>query len=417
VAVDSEKSTRLRLHLFVDNHIQGGVDSHIRTLITRLREMNIEVHLILNLNYPNFDDVTRQLDGGHAVSTFTSVLQRPWFTGVNRGYRGARRSRFHNLLVWFAEFVVLIFEALRMKAKFGHLRDEHFLVVNGGYPGSPMSRAIVLAIGRRNKMFMSVHGLAPPRPFGLGIVEWAVDHLIARRVTRFICVSRTCAQRLISRLRVDASRIRVVLNAISPPSTTNSAGVNTLTQLGRQQKRLGLIGVVGEGKGHFFALEVMSQIEKLMGLNTPQLCFFGPDPYNLQATITERAIRLGINNHVSFMGMTQDKTEMYNSIDVVLIPSITPESFSLVAAEATYFGKRIIAFHSGALPETLAEVQTAMLLEHLDARTWAESVTLILRTVNSVQTNSEPHSQITRMFDPLAMATEYVDAIFEDVPI
>jgi glycosyltransferase involved in cell wall biosynthesis len=75
-------------------------------------------------------------------------------------------------------------------------------------------------------------------------------------------------------------------------------------------------------------------------------------------TLRGRAVRL---SHVAEVG------RVYEASDVVMVPSIEPEPFGLVAAEAMAAGLPVIASRIGALPEVVDDDRTGLLVDPGDA--------------------------------------------------
>lgn len=397
--------------MFIDNHVRGGVDVFLKTLLPQLRQNGLEVRLTINGNYPGMKDLLDVTGENVILDTYSSPLNTRWFTGIGRRHQSGARLKYHNLLVWILEQALLAFEIGRLKLRFRTLREERILVVNGGYPGSSICRAMALATGKNNQLYMNIHGLATPRLVGVGLVEKVIDQIICKRTTSFICVSETCGRRLRVRLGTNDSRVDVIQNAIKPFDRDQITG-SLPRVLG--DKTIGLIGTLEQGKGQFFALEVLAEVKALMGPDTPRLLLFGSDPYGIQNVLLEYAGRLDVTSHVSYMGMFDDRAAMYSAIDLILIPSLTAESFSLVAAEASYFGLPIVASDAGALPETLAGVSTAVVVDHRDTRSWASILVSLLTNDTAATQNVLSVGRYARMFDPAAMAKEYVNLLFEE---
>ena len=43
--------------MFIDNHVRGGVDVFLKTLLPQLRQNGLEVRLTINGNYPGMMDL------------------------------------------------------------------------------------------------------------------------------------------------------------------------------------------------------------------------------------------------------------------------------------------------------------------------------------------------------------------------
>ena len=85
----------------------------------------------------------------------------------------------------------------------------------------------------------------------------------------------------------------------------------------------------------------------------------GPDLPQLE----DLAYRLGIAARVDFLGsLSHGRLALaYGTASAILVPSIVPETFSQVAAEAALAGRPVLASRIGALPETVVDGETGLL--------------------------------------------------------
>jgi len=112
------------------------------------------------------------------------------------------------------------------------------------------------------------------------------------------------------------------------------------------QLRLAYLGGVCTHKGYYFLKEVYSRIhfENLM---------LKVVDFNVGENITEQ---WGENKVELIPAVEMDKMEeFYNTIDVLIAPSMWPESFGLVSREAALMGKWVIVSNAGGLAEDVTE--------------------------------------------------------------
>lgn len=76
---------------------------------------------------------------------------------------------------------------------------------------------------------------------------------------------------------------------------------------------------------------------------------------------------LGVGESVVFMGEKKDGSRYFSGGDVGVLLSIEPEAFGLVLLEAMSRGKAVIASRNGGIPEVVADGQTGLLVNPLDA--------------------------------------------------
>ena len=116
--------------------------------------------------------------------------------------------------------------------------------------------------------------------------------------------------------------------------------------------RLAYIGSVLPGKGLHVLLEALSRVRSHRFV----LDVFGrmdADPvYGRRITkLARRDSRVNLKGPFG----VEEKEEIYATIDLLIIPSIVPETFSLVAREALLNGTPVIASRVGALPEIILD--------------------------------------------------------------
>lgn len=92
------------------------------------------------------------------------------------------------------------------------------------------------------------------------------------------------------------------------------------------------------------------------------------------------AHQLGLGERVEFIGWTTPDglRASYAAADVVVVPSLWPEPFGLVGIEAMAYGKPVVAFRSGAIPEWLDNGATGYAVAPGDARELARRLDELL---------------------------------------
>lgn len=141
-----------------------------------------------------------------------------------------------------------------------------------------------------------------------------------------------------------------------------------------QSIHLGFVGPLIPAKGLDVLLEAMGRIDD----PRLRLLAFGRD--DVDAAFTRRIVRRsGRDGRVRLMGPFQpaDRDRVYGDLDLVVIPSRVPESFSLVAREALNAGKPVLAASVGALPEVIQPGVNGDLFLPSDPQSLAEKLRLI----------------------------------------
>lgn len=97
--------------------------------------------------------------------------------------------------------------------------------------------------------------------------------------------------------------------------------------------------------------------------------------------VKKLARRLGLQKQVVFAGWAQREhlAELYQDATVVVMPSVWPEPFGIVGIEAMSFGRAVIAFNVGGVPEWLQECATGFLVKPYDVKEMAEKINYLLK--------------------------------------
>lgn len=121
--------------------------------------------------------------------------------------------------------------------------------------------------------------------------------------------------------------------------------------------------------------------------------------------LEKQIYRLGLAEHVRFVGKTASMTEAYALSDLVVVPSIEPEAFGRVPVEAQAMGKLVIASDHGGARETVEQGETGFLFPPGDAAALAAVLKKTLELPQArreilgqqAQKHIEAHFTITRM--------------------
>ena len=174
------------------------------------------------------------------------------------------------------------------------------------------------------------------------------------RIQYFIAVSKVVAESLL-RLGIDPGKVRVVHNGIHDP-------VDGLSITGRAARcpRIAIAGQVGEWKGHDDLLMAFSILQREHPECELHIIGRGSDDYErkLKALVSE----LRLTKKVIWRGFVSDKRDIYNGIDVCVVPSRFQEPFGMTAVEAGFFRIPVIATCQGGLVEIIDDKVTGFLV-------------------------------------------------------
>jgi len=110
--------------------------------------------------------------------------------------------------------------------------------------------------------------------------------------------------------------------------------------------------------------DLLAAVAELPAAVTLTLVGDGPQLPNLKA----RAGRLGLNGRVRFAGWVryEEMAHIYRQAHVVALPSLCPEAFGNVGVEALSYGKAVVAYRVGGIPEWLEDGAVGLLADAAD---------------------------------------------------
>ena len=238
---------------------------------------------------------------------------------------------------------------------------------NGGYPGSPSARAMVLAsrIVGVHSIFMVVNNEALDyRP----VHRWLdrpTDWLVRSSITNFITGSISSANKLINVLKLDSDKIFSFPNGVicrdpdeSKETIRQRAGIDDMFS--------GLVGLVVSRfeyrKGHLVLLEALDVLKKsgVISANNLRIIFEGNGP-ELQEVL-DMIERLDLSSIVQFVGDERNIANLYAASDFLILPSIKEEDFSNVISESMSHGLCVIATDVAGAREQVSDGQTGFIV-------------------------------------------------------
>ncbi len=97
-------------------------------------------------------------------------------------------------------------------------------------------------------------------------------------------------------------------------------------------------------------------------------------------TLKKKAEKLDIANRVEFTGWLPPAAhwDLFRKASLVVVPSVWPEPFGLVGIEAMSYGKPVVAFKVGGIPDWLIDGESGFLIEPYNIEMLAEKIDSLL---------------------------------------
>ena len=201
------------------------------------------------------------------------------------------------------------------------------------------------------------------------ILKYSLRPFAKRYATDLAACNETCAGWLFGKNTLDKGKVKIIRNAIDLEKYAFDSSVRDKKRRELNIEKRTVIGHVGRFctvKNHRFVLEIFA--EYLKRDYNAVLLLIGDGP--LMADTEARAESLGINRNVVFTGNRSDVPELYNAMDLVLLPSLY-EGLPMVGVEAQANGLPVIM--SDRVPREAKLSSSVSFLPLGDAKLWADA--------------------------------------------
>ncbi len=141
---------------------------------------------------------------------------------------------------------------------------------------------------------------------------------------------------------------------------------------------VGMFSMFTEWKGHSILLIAAEKLVR--ELNDIRFLIAGDALYDtlrnagLKEKIEKMAKEKGLNGHIRFTGYREDVLELINSVDIVVNPSIKPEPFGRVIAEAMALAKPVILTDGGGLSDIVKDNGTGLVIPRNDGEALTQAI-------------------------------------------
>lgn len=209
---------------------------------------------------------------------------------------------------------------------------------------------ILLPFLKTSRDWFWLHEVIPDKPQYRFVFQ-----TLARQLRGFIPVSEAVKRSLLQ-IGIQEHQIHVVHNGLSDPLAGGRPSAPAWSEI-----RLGIVGQVGEWKGHADLLEAFSI--NAVDFPNAELHVFGDDTPEFAHHLKRRAQELNLGERIVWHGFVGDRRLIYPLLDACIVPSRTPDPLPTVAIEAAFFGLPLIASRIGGLPEIIENGVTGFLFE------------------------------------------------------
>ena len=135
---------------------------------------------------------------------------------------------------------------------------------------------------------------------------------------------------------------------------------------------LGIVGSLLPPKGHLYLVRALPEVIAARG--DVRLAIVGSEvpPHHVQK-VRDEAQRLGVAEHLFWMGCRNDAPQIMSALDICVVASLK-ENLPQVILEAMAAGVAVVATRVGGIPECVAPGETGLLVPPRDSRALARAL-------------------------------------------
>lgn len=234
---------------------------------------------------------------------------------------------------------------------------------NGGYPAaiSCLSASVAGKLLGIKSIIMVVNNIAPPSRF-YWWQDIGINFLVKRSVSIFVTGSTNTKIYLQKLLKLEQRKFKTLYNGISIRAICESRE-QVRTRLGVENKLVfGVVALLERRKGHHVLIEAVSELSKSFSLEDMPIFLLEGDGAEKEKLI-ELIEQFKLNSIVRLVGNEERIFDFIQSLDVLILPSVSNEDFPNVILEGMSQAKPVIASRIAGTSEQVVDGVTGFLVQ------------------------------------------------------
>ncbi len=277
-----------------------------------------------------------------------------------------------------------------------------------------LAKPLGAALGARTRIPVVFHSRACHHLWIDGVLyDWLGRRRIVRRI---ICNSEASAR--VYR-RHSADKVRIIPNSLDPAQFDRRAVAPRLRgEFGLAPKDfvVGFIGRIHEKKGIDWLLRAFARLAP--DATGPRLVIVGGNDsslhYDAIARYTELASALGVRERVVFTGYRDDVRPYLADFDVLVFPSVEPESFGRVLLEAMALEIPVITSAHGGAVEVVRNGEEGLWVPANDVEGLAAAIRALQSDRDRARAmGTRGRVRVERCYEPTVIAHRVYDVLLE----
>ena len=199
---------------------------------------------------------------------------------------------------------------------------------------------------------------------------------------RVIVVSMPLKEYMKRNFRLSEEKLRLVHRGVDLDKIKSSSGLEDSGRLrkqlaGQAQNLIAMIGRLTPRKGVLFFLEALAYLKR-ENYSFCALIVGQAAKEDFLKRLKEKVRKENLEKEVIFTGRRDDIPQIISALDLLVFPSVEPESFGRVVVEALLLGKPVVATDIGGVKDIIEDNITGKLVSPGDALSLAQAISWML---------------------------------------
>ena len=355
--------------LYVENGIgYGGAIICLRHLVRNLDRTRFTPMVVTGRTGPQYQEIANEAVWQHIPDRHIDIVGAHrkldpigWIDKIPglRFIINQVLARADDLFNFLPFFLHLLWTAWRFKADLIHANNE------------PLCNRAALLVGKVLKIPTVCHVRGDQH--GSRLMSWAYS-----LPSHFTPVSHWVSESIQSKLAIPEDKISVIYDGLELEGLDPNIDGKPFRQqlsLGDNDFVVGLVGLLMPWKGQ----EIFIDAAKILSVKIPNLkmVIVGGTPKDCipyERMLKERVKVESLDSIVLFTGHVNDMPVVYNSLDVVVSASTSPEPLGTVVIESMALGRPLIGPNHGGAAEMMTHKETGLLFTPKNATSLADCI-------------------------------------------
>ena len=275
---------------------------------------------------------------------------------------------------------------------------------NGGYPGGELNRASIVGakLARVPEKILVVHNLAVPLAWWRWPAGYLVDRCLNWAVDKIVVVSKSCGE-VLRQERYFSKPFHVIYNGISIDSRNNDRGGGLKDVWVTLSNKIAFVGELAPRKGVHILLEAVSDLKCDF-----VVILFGAGESKYVDKLHKMVKELGIEQNVVFQGYNPYARQKLQYVDLLVLPSLTYESFGMTILEAMYWKRPVVVTDTGGMKEIIEDGAEGFVVPAGDAVRLKDAIQRILLDKDLMRTlGKKGFEKLCSKFNAVEMVGQY----------